>query len=226
MKKIQLFILLIICTINANAQRIIEEQYVVKPTSSLDLNLEFADSIRIKQSSDNSVHIKAIVSINENQNNDKYELISNEENDGLRVKAKIHDINSIKIPCKNHKGSSYDYNDGKCLTIDIYYEIAVPTVANLKVKTISGNIIVDKGFYPMNIESISGYIDLSVPSKFNADVNLSTITGGIYTNLEFNKNSSDIESNPGGTNGTIKINAGGNKVKLQTISGDIFIRKI
>lgn len=225
MKKFNLIVVLIITTLTVNAQRIVEKQISAKSTTNIDLNLEFADSIRIKQSKDNLVHIKATVNINENQNNDKYELITNEDGDRLNIKAKIHDMNSIRIPCNDRKGSSYNY-DGKCLTLDIYYEIEVPSIANLKLKTINGDITIEKVMYPMYLESISGFIDLYVPSKADADVSVNTVTGGVYTNLDINKNNSDLDSHPGGTDGTIKINNGGKQIKLHTISGDIYLRKI
>jgi len=225
MKKINLIVLLIITAVSVNAQRIVEKQVSAKSTTDLDLNLEFADSIRIKQSMDNSVHIKATVNINDNQNNDKYELITNENGDNITIKAKIHDMNSIRIPCNNRKGNSYNY-DGKCLTMDIYYEIEVPSIANLKIKTISGDIIIEKGIYPMYLESISGFIDLYVPSKADADISVNTVTGGVYSNIDINKSNSNLDSSPGGTDGTIRLNNGGNRIKLHTVSGDIYIRKI
>ena len=225
MKKFNLIVALIITTLAVNAQRIVEKQISAKSTTNIDLNLEFADSIRIKQSNDNSIHIKAIVSIKNNQNNDKYELITNENGDKLSIKAKIHDMNSIRIPCNNRKSNSYNY-DGKCLTLDIYYEIEVPSIANLKLKTISGDITIEKGIYPMYLESISGFINLYVPSKADAEVSVNTVTGGVYTNLDINKSNSDLDSHPGGTDGTIKINNGGNRIKLHTVSGDIYLRKI
>jgi len=226
MKKYIIGIIIPLLAFTVNAQRVIEKQITVKPTTSIDLKLDFADSIQIKQSKDNSVKIKVTVNINDNLHNDKYELITNEGIEILRVSAKIHDMKSLRIPCKNHIGSNYDYHDGECLTMDISYVIEVPSIANLKIETISGDIIIENAQSSMTINSISGFIDICISTKANSDLRIETVTGGVYTDHEFNKVKDECESNPGGTDASFSIGSGGNRIKLETVSGDIFIRKI
>jgi len=226
MKKNIIAIITLLTTFNLSAQRVVEKQIAIKPTTSLELKLDFADTIRIKQSKDNSMRIKAIVKINDNQHNDKYELIADEGSHSLKISAKVHDMESIRIPCKNHQGSSYSYDNGKCLTMDISYEIEVPVLAEIKVETISGDIIIDNGTCPLSIKSISGFIDLTIPAILNSDISISTITGGVYSNHDISKEKNDFRSNPAGTKANIRLNSGGSKIKLNTISGDIFLRKI
>jgi hypothetical protein len=226
MKKIIFILAIIVSVYNLNAQRVVEKQITVKPTAALNLKLDFADTIRIKQSKDNNIRIKAIVDINDNQNNDKYELITTESEDYVKVMAKIHDMESIRIPCRNYRGISYDCHGGKCLTMNISYEIEVPSIANLQIETISGDIIVENSKYPVNIKSISGIIDFSIPSNSNSDIRIETVTGGVYTNHEFNKSSDEFDGNPGGTDAIFRIGSGGTRIKLVTVSGDIFVRKI
>ncbi|NVO12340.1 MAG: hypothetical protein HXX16_20450 [Bacteroidales bacterium] len=226
MKKYIIGFIVSMIAYTVNGQRIVEKQITVKSTSSVDLKLDFADTIQVKQSKDNILRIKAIVSINDNQHNDKYEIIIRDDGDFLRVKANVNDMKSIRVPCKSHKGSNYESHGGECVNIDIYYVIEVPTVANLHIETINGNITIDNALCPMSIESISGFIDLRIPANANLDLNLKTITGGVYTNHEFNISTDNFKGNPGGTNAWFKLGSGGNKVKLSTISSDIFIRKI
>ncbi|NOU16905.1 MAG: hypothetical protein HOO91_05035 [Bacteroidales bacterium] len=226
MKKYIIGFIISMIAFTVNGQRVVEKEITVKPASSIDLKLEFADTIQVKQSKDNMLRIKAIVSINDSQNNDKYEIIVRDDGDLLKVKANINDMKSIQVPCKNHKGSNSESHSGGCVNIDIYYVIEVPAVANLHIETINGNITIDNALCAMSIESISGFIDLRIPAKANLDLNLKTITGGVYTNHEFNINTDNFKGNPGGTNAWFKLGSGGNKVKLSTISSDIFIRKI
>ncbi len=226
MKNYVVGIISLLATFNLNAQRVVEKLITVNPSTNLELNLDFADTIHIKQSKDNSIRIKAVVNINDNQHNDKYELITDEGSQSLRVSAKVRDMESIRVPCKNQHGSSFGYHDGKCLSMIINYEIEVPTLADIKVETISGDITIDNGNCPMSIKSISGFIDLTIPATSNSDISISTITGGVYSNQEINKEKSDFDSNPGGTRANIQLNSGGNRIKLNTISGDIFLRKI
>ena len=74
----------------------------------------------------------------------------------------------------------------------------------------------------MNVKSISGYIDLAVPSDKQADIDFSTISGTMYSNhkLALNKSHSGVPSKI-----NEKLNNGGDPIKLETISGDIFFRK-
>jgi len=210
-----------------NAQRIVEKQIQVNSSTSINLNLEFADSILIKQSKDNTLRIKAIVSVNDNQNNDKYELITTENTDLVKVKAKINDMESIRIPCKsNYRGSSYHSYHGKCLTMEIFYEIEVPNIAKLNIETINGDITINNTKSPMFAKSISGFIDLKIPTKSDINIHIETVTGGVYTNHEFNKDSDRCDTNPGSTDASFKLGNGGSKIKLVTVSGDIFVRKM
>jgi DUF4097 and DUF4098 domain-containing protein YvlB len=74
----------------------------------------------------------------------------------------------------------------------------------------------------MNVKSISGYIDLAVPANRQADIDFSTISGTMYSNheLALNKQHSGVPSKI-----IEKLNDGGDPIKLETISGDIFFRK-
>ena len=226
MKKYILAIAISCSLLTVFAQRIVDKQITVKPDTKIDLKLDFADSIHIKQSNDNILKVKVLVNINDNLHNDKYELVTNQDNQYLDISAEIHDMNTIRVPCRNSKGSHYVNYDGNCLTMDIYYEIEVPQVSNIRIETICGNIIVDKGINPMQLKSISGFIDLSIPSTSNLDIKIGTVTGGVYTNYVYNKDSDDWESHPCGTEAYIRIGKGGNKIRLETVSGDIYLRKL
>lgn len=226
MKKYIIGIGIVLSVYIVNAQKIIEKQITVKPTLNINLKFDFADTIKIKQSTDNMIRIKVIVNINDNLHNAKYELITDEGSDLLKVSAKIHDMKSIRVPCKNRNGSNYDYHNGECLTMDISYVIEVPTIANLKIETISGDIIIDNALSSMDINSISGFIDMGISTKANSELKIGTVTGGVYTNHEFNKGNDHFDASPGGTDARFKIGTGEKSIKLTTVSGDIYLRKI
>lgn len=226
MRKIFIITAILISFCKLYGQRVIDKQVDVKPNAAIDLKLEFADSILVKPSTDNNFRIKAVVSINDNQHNDNYELNISESSETIKVKAKIRDMESIRIPCKNRKGTYYGNSNGKCLTMDIRYEIELPSNTSVKLETISGDITILNAKNPMILKSISGYIDVNISSKFDSDIQIGTVTGGVYSNIEINKDNGYCHSSPGGTDATIRIGKGGSTIKLETISGDIFIRKI
>lgn len=81
---------------------------------------------------------------------------------------------------------------------------------------------------PFSIKAISGDIDLSLPANTQADLELSSMSGGIYTNFEFqnsDKNAGDLNYIGGGSKVRSKINGGGVKITVSAISGNIYFRK-
>jgi DUF4097 and DUF4098 domain-containing protein YvlB len=74
----------------------------------------------------------------------------------------------------------------------------------------------------MKVKSISGFIDLAVPENRQADIEFSTIAGTVYSN--HNLVLTDTERR-GHSVIKEKLNNGGQLIKLETISGDIFFRK-
>ncbi len=98
----------------------------------------------------------------------------------------------------------------------------MPENTRFSVETINANITVTGKTKEMNVKSISGFIDLAVPSAKQANLDFSTISGRMYSNLNIsgNKSRSGIPMKI-----NEKLNNGGELIKLETISGDIFLRR-
>jgi len=105
------------------------------------------------------------------------------------------------------------------------------------VNSVSGNVeaifsSVDQD-EPTSLASVSGLIDVSVPSSLKATIQLSNITGDIYNNLDLvnaSKEKDDSRSkgldeikHSGG--GEYALNGGGQKLLLKSVSGNIYLRK-
>ncbi|MCH8568770.1 MAG: DUF4097 domain-containing protein [Balneolales bacterium] len=80
---------------------------------------------------------------------------------------------------------------------------------------------------PTSISNTSGFIDISLPGNSKAQFHLHSITGGIYSDIdmEIAGRTTDLTRMGGGdrVNGT--MNGGGVNIRLQSISGDIFLRQ-
>jgi DUF4097 and DUF4098 domain-containing protein YvlB len=74
----------------------------------------------------------------------------------------------------------------------------------------------------INAKTISGFIDLKVPADRKANLEMKTISGTFYSDLNISP-----ETRDNGIPSVIrqKLNNGGEEVSLETISGDIFFRK-
>lgn len=81
---------------------------------------------------------------------------------------------------------------------------------------------------PTSISLVSGFIDITLPSGSNANFNLGSVSGEIYTDLDIDLEGRENNTNmtrlggSGQINGT--LNGGGVEVSLKSVSGDIYLR--
>jgi DUF4097 and DUF4098 domain-containing protein YvlB len=122
---------------------------------------------------------------------------------------------------KGNKGWNSNCNC-YCVQSHIYCDIYIPENVNLSVESINGNITITGKTAAVRAKSISGFIDLAVEPQRKADLRLNTITGTVYTDLAVNANRN---SRSVGTKISDLVNGGGKPISLETISGDIFLRK-
>jgi hypothetical protein len=209
MKKLTLLVVMCLCIGIIQAQQIIEKHIDFSGKESLDLKIQIADSINIKTWKKNEVYVKASVNINENKDNEAYETSFDSDGNSVVVNAEFRD-------------NYFKGRNNCCNETDIYWEVYIPENTIFSTETINANITITGRTRGMNVKSISGYIDLAVPSDKKADIDFSTISGRMYSNLNFpmKKTQSGIplEINE-------KLNTGGDPIRLETISGDIFFRK-
>ncbi len=178
------------------------------------MNIQIADSIRVITWNKNEVYAKGSININDNKDNDIYITSFDESGNTLEVRAKFDDDKSKK-----------NWNDScNCCCnyrSKIYWDVYIPENAAFSVETIDGNIIIDGKTDEIKAHTISGFIDLVFAASRKADLKMSTISGTIYTNLALVKPG----KNRGGNEVSSEYNGGGKRVDLETISGDIFLRK-
>jgi hypothetical protein len=172
------------------------------------MKIQIADSISIQTWNKNEVYIKASVNVNENKDNEAYITSFDDSGKTILVKANFKD----------------DYFKGKkncCNITDIFWQIYVPEKTKFSVETINADVTITGQTTEMNIKSISGYIDLTEPAGKHADIDFSTVSGRMYSNheLALNKahNGIPVKINE-------KLNNGGDPIRLETISGDIYFR--
>jgi predicted membrane protein len=181
----------------------------------MEMKFDFADSIRIEAWSKNTVELEVSVNIDNNRFNDYYKLNENNFSGDIDWVEKI-DFEAIK----KIKGSGNNCNFDKM----IRYKLKVPSNLEFSLKTIAGQIILEGSLGKMSVNSISGFIDYAVPASMKARINLSTVTGDVYSNLKFD-NKPEKEVSWVGTKRNLTLNSGVLPIKLETVSGNIYLRK-
>lgn len=215
MKKYVLAAILMVATLGtAFSQKVITKKVDVTG-KKMEMKFDFADSIRIEAWNKNTVELEVSVNIDNNRFNEYYKLNENSFSGDIDLVEKI-DFEAIK----KIKGTGNNCNFDKM----IRYKLKVPANLEFSLKTISGQVEMIGTLGKMSVNSISGFIDYSIPSSMKARINLSTITGDVYSNMKFDtKESKDM--NWVGTKRDLTLNGGTQPVKLETVSGNIYLRK-
>lgn len=200
----------------ASAQKIIEKHIDFSQKDLIALNIQIADSIRIITWNKNEVYVKASIDINDNKDNDLYRMTFGDSGSTVAVLAKIADHE------KTNKGWNEKCNC-YCMQSEIYCDIYIPENVNFSIESINANITITGKTAAVRAKSISGFIDLAVDPQRKADLKLNTITGTVYSDLAVN---ASRNTRAVGTKVTDMVNGGGKPISLETISGDIFLRKV
>ena len=204
---------------SARGQKIIHKHIPFGPKDFVAMNFQISDSIRIMTWKKDEVYIHSSIDVNDNKNNDDYQMAFEESGQMINVSAKLE--------TDDIRRSSRDSGDNCCCCCNvrthIYHVVYVPENVDFSVETINGNITIIGNTAEIRARSISGFIDLAVSPQRKADVKMHTITGTMYSNIDLPM-SRHIKQ-VGGGSVTAELNDGGKPIDLETISGNIFFRK-
>ncbi|WP_421874261.1 DUF4097 family beta strand repeat-containing protein [Marinoscillum sp.] len=197
------------------AQTKVTERATVSDQDLLELKFDFADEITVKTWDKQEVYVEVSVSINDGEYDHIFSLEKRETS------------RSITIEMDKDMWDKIDRKDNNCSwQTDLYYTVYMPKNMKVDAYTISGDFILTNYPRDMKLKTISGDIDISVPSTEGIDFDAKTISGEIYSDLNI--------AYPEGKDGLRqivgmkvkgRINNGGIPMELETISGDIFLRK-
>lgn len=231
----------------ARGQKKVEFKEALPTSRIVKLDLEYATTINIKIYDGADVKLSASASINEDANNDKYELEAKNEANLLLFRSNIRDMKKIS---KKKVNLSLDDEDGRYwgqriywdddrniniisgnyLIMDINYEISIPSQTSLIIETITGEIELTSLPKELEIKSVTGDIDLSVNTGDSHSFKVKTVTGDVFTNLKLNykeKDGNGLKRIGGGFTTKLEadLNQGGSPIVLESTTGNIYLRK-
>jgi len=215
MKKYILIAALITGTVAlAKSQKVITKTLDVKD-KKVEMKFDFADDIHVEAWDKNTIELEVKVNIDDNKYNDYYFLNVNDHSGNVDLIEKV-DFDGIKKLRGKKDCCNWETKIG--------YKLKVPANLEFSLKTISGKIELVGSKGKMSINSISGFIDYAIPAALKAHINLSTVTGDVYSDVKFDKSPSK-EISWVGTKRDLSLNGGTLPVELKTVSGDIYLRK-
>jgi hypothetical protein len=176
------------------------------------------------------VSFRAAAEVNGGRLNDAL-LMDFHQNGKIRIdmdfdREKIKEGRAEDCPGKNYSYYNRSRNGkGYAICSEIIYEILLPARADLSVETISADIELVGLEGPVHAKSISGFLDMSWLDRNGAELSMKTISGGVYSDLENLEFLNREKFAPVGQNIRAIAGRGGTPVRLESISGDIFLRK-
>jgi hypothetical protein len=168
----------------------------------------------------------SVLKISKNARNKSYKFLIPD-----KVKLSIHDIHAevnTRYIVKNFKGEAEIMALNSQVNMS---NISGPVVANStngNVEIVFSKMTPEK---PNSILSVNGYVDVTLPKDTKADLELNTVNGEAYTDwdIQVDKDASSAmsmglaEMNMFNVAG--KINGGGIPISIQSVNGDIYLRK-
>lgn len=218
-----------------------EASFPIPSSKKIEANLKFARKIDIKSWNRQEIGLKKIIKYSSEELLEIDQQKADVQNGVLVIETdyKMEKNNENRYNCWSCDNESW--NDKECICFQISYELMLPAGMSLELETISGDI--SMGNYKggeMNLEtisggieirdyqgqvrakSISGFVDFTSPGNLGFDASFKSVTGEIYTDF-------DLKLDEGSTAWSKRLNrslnGGGEKVALETVSGDIFLRK-
>lgn len=255
MKRYLLFIGLLCAFNNLTAQKKVTENTKSNGIDDVMVHVKFANNIVVKNWDKKEISIEATVNIDDNEHNDYFNFKTKNVGGYYTVTSDYgeyfkkyrsyfshkhcHNDDDNDNDNDNHKDDKDDdYHSHKHSNI-VNYVIYVPRNMHLKIKSISGSVEAESYIGIMNLDLISGNITVKKHSKdmylktISGDIDIyisdatftaKSLSGGIYSDLDidFDKN----KKRGYGSKIRAKIDKGTASLNLNTISGDIYLRKI
>jgi predicted membrane protein len=162
-----------------------------------------------------SIHVHCLLGITQSHPDYKIKV---PENIYLKIKNECAGGGAIKV--ENMKGE---------IEINSCHSILLKNVSGpLVLSNISGSIEVafkelnkDK---PISIASVSGEVDITLPANAPVDLEMSTVSGSMYSDFDLQTEKNGMRK-VGGGGVNYKLNGGGTSLQLHTVSGNIYLRK-
>lgn len=239
MKKVILCLLLMGITQTLFAQKVIEKTYKTSKDQSVLLQFDFP-KVKINSWDKDEVYVKATININDNRQNDRFELLDQTLNGKLLITDTIDfkhidqqyyietngvkkhfesktDFENYKEAHKEEKISSYSTNN-----LDIVIEVMLPVKDYMTVKSKFGLVEVQNFTGPLTVQTEFGKIDAKLKESNVGKIKLTNQFGKIYS--DFNLKPTEKEERDFYTSITA-VPGNGPAYELISKFGNIYLRK-
>jgi hypothetical protein len=136
----------------------------------------------------------------------------------LKISSECEYQNSVEI---SNMKNEIDVNTCNSISIKKSTGPLVLSTINGTVDVVFSTISKDK---PSSIASINGEVDVTLPATSAVNLEMRNMQGGMYTDFDLPTDDKDMKRVGGGAINA-KINGGGVSLKINSINGNIYLRK-
>ena len=259
MNKIKIFLVVGILALvfQAQAQQDVKEKTMFfKGAESVYLDLALGNNISVKGWNKNEVYIKTTVEINGGKLNKALTMSYDKFGDEIKIES---DLNHKMLKTGKREDCGDDYNRYNSTMngthfyacYKITHEVFMPKNARLRIKAINPKVTLEnlngdlkintvngsitmaakkiQASQNLELKTVNGKIDFTVPANASTRVRMSTVNGGIYSHFEVPRETKDGMRSIGGGrfNKKIKFTLGSGSAytNLSTVNGKIYLRK-
>jgi hypothetical protein len=248
MKYFSIIVILFVSYIHCFAQSEISRQYQHRSNQPLSLDFDEASIVNVSGWDEDYISVQAIVVINDNLQNDNYEIEDINENGQHLIRGSIKDKERIPRVIRIKKGDEIftfqtdDWDSPEILDFyakhgadgiqwksqgiswDIKINVKVPKDTDLKIESKHGIIELTDFSSDVMASSTHGGIDLTVDAAENAKIDAKTQWGTIYSNVKMNIDEA-LSSDDQWNHIVANVNDGtDHKITLESRHANIYLR--
>ncbi len=227
MKRLTMLLVCLLASQWVMAQADVLEKTYAFTNQHLDVDIDMGTDFVVKSWSKNEIYVKITYEVNGGKDNEalRIDLDNYDDRLALDIDLRPHKLSESDDCCCQSREGIHWRNNGKNACLEVKVEMMVPSSASMTVETIGSNVTISGIKSDIEVETISGVIDLTWEGNTGAEIGLKSITGDLYTNMDFKTRKDRGLPSLGGRKlkGTYK--GGEKEVYLETISGAIYFRK-
>ncbi len=225
------FLLLVLIINQAFSQKIIDKKLPFSAGQTVNLNLRFGDSIKVRYWDKNEVSVHISATINAGKLNDALTVTTSSNTEQISLKTDLNQdmlSEGKETDCPDKKSTYNSDKNGKRFYIcsEINYQVFLPRQAKLVLESINGNIDIEGATTAVQAKTISGFVDMSWPKSKGANLGMKTITGEVYTDFTIDYKDKKQKNPIVGYMLEGTMNGGGPEIKLESISNNVYFRQL
>ncbi len=190
--------------LSAAAQTTVTKTYPVKPGQQVALDFDYPQTVRVSTWDKNEVYVKALVSINNGENDSAFQLEEKSEDGVLSIRNRIKDLDQLprvytvrmdgqKVFFKSKeayddylnknkmKGNGYGTSHGVDIQVTIEIKVPANTATNVEAKYGIVELVDFRG--SVTVDAPYGGIDATINEAATGKLTATTHYGRILTNL-------------------------------------------